>query len=288
VGHVNVAKYFGSLWNDPNVIQTHFLADWTHPNRLAHEVVYHILNDWIMKEDRVEPRPSRRPSSQGMNPTRPNYTWACGEDDDDDNDDDATRPKRLLRNLIEQRHVIASFTKETPKNNKMLPGMLLPRVDGNEDGPKIKVTKTNEMKTKKQTKKKRRNPVPRNSRQLAGAGAGVVVPCCGKSTLQVDNVSNHGILQGMQVTLYPDSVGLTLYFDHENVTDKFFRCRNRTEWQCIFSDIHQLFSDWVVLKAPRNVSTISMCNHQSTCGKDDATTEDLTLEGLTVYGTDEA
>jgi hypothetical protein len=45
--------------------------------------------------------------------------------------------------------------------------------------------------------------------------------------LVLTSVFHHGMLEGVQLVLYPRDSGLTLYFDDENVTDKFFSGRVR-------------------------------------------------------------
>ncbi len=198
-------------------------------------------------------RRTKRPPHHGNNTiTRPPYTWVCGDD---------SPQKHLLRKLLEHRHVIASFTQEEPKNSELLAGMLLPLVGDNDEIKIQNLGKSNSL---------------RGDRKYSA-----VLPCCGKSIMSFDNVSNHGILEGIQLVLYPDSSGLTLYFDDDNVTDRFFSCSNRTEWECVFSDVYNVFLYWAVFEAPRNVSTITMCNHASTCGN---ATRDLSMQSLTIYG----
>lgn len=244
VGHVNAGKYFASLW-EPNVTQTYFLGDPIHPNTLGHHVIHFLLLDLLMEEQRKE-RPRLNQTS-----TRMPYEWVCG---------DESAEKRLLRGLLENRRVLASFTQEQPKNEDLLPGMLLPQVGG--DLKIENLGKSNAL---------------RSDRKYSA-----ILPCCGDSIMSFDDVAAHGILEGIQLGLHPNSTGLTLFFDTVDVTDKVITCRNQTEWQCILSDSVGSFLHWVVLEAPRNVSRISMCNHLRTCNS--TMSNHLSVESMTVYG----
>lgn len=243
VGHINVGKYFQSLWEDRNVTQTYFLDDPAHGNILAHRVFYHLLQDLVSNEERNE-----QPRTNHSSPS--SYVWSCG---------DETPEKRLMRGLLLNRHVIASFTQEVPKNENLLSGMLLPLVGG-----ELKITnlgKSNAL---------------RSDRKYSA-----VVPCCGQSMMSFDDVWKHGVLEGVHFIVHPNATGLTFYFDDQNVTDKLINCIDASKWQCIFSEVRSILNYWIVLESPRNVSNIGICNNLSTCNE---TNQILSIQSLSVYG----
>ncbi len=242
VGHVNLAKYLESSWTKA-VIRSNFMADIHHPNSLSHRLVYFLLHDLVIEDQRTE-RPRQ------VNSTPPVYSWTCG---------DGTPEKRLLRKLLQNRHVIASFSKEKPRNENLLPGMLL--------GDDVIVQDLGKS-----------NPLRRDRKYTAR------LPCCGrKPMLQFNDVSKNGLLEGAQLALYPNSSGLILYFDHDNVTEQVFECRNSTEWPCIFSDPAGMFFYWIVLDAPRNVSNITMCNSLPNCEQG---IKAPSIQTMAIYGDD--
>jgi hypothetical protein len=246
VGQVNAAKYYEFFWDD-NTTQAYFMADIYHPNHVGHRLLHYLLHDLVMDEQRMEQPRQVSPT------TSRSYTWICGDD---------TPQKRLLRDLVQNRKVIASFTTEEPKNEELLPGMLLPSLVGGDD----------EIRTQTMGKK----DSLRSDRKYAA-----ILPCCGQQILRFDNILKHGLVEAIQPVLYPNTDGLSLYVDGVDITDKLISCRNVAEWQCIFSDVFENFYYWFILEAPRNVSTIGMCNHGSTCGTD---SQQLALQTLTLFG----
>jgi hypothetical protein len=220
----------------------------------------------LQQEQQKKPPQVANASSQVVNATtalgrRPSHAWTCGVD---------TPQQELLRDLILHRHVLASYTPEEPKNEKVLSGMLVPYLTTSGGATTIQYEDLG------------KHDAIRSDRKYAA-----ILPCCGTTSsvmMKWDHVSDHGMLQGMHLLVYPNLTGLTLWLDQDNVTDQLFHCHDIHVWKCVFSEEWAFVYDWMVLEAPRNVSSISMCNHASTCGTATATT--LSLQSLTVYGDD--
>jgi hypothetical protein len=244
VGHVNVAKYFES-WQLSN-LQTKAigLADEHHPNPRGQLIMTYLLNDFLMNEQRPE-----KPKVPYLGLP---LTWVCGED---------SLEKHSVRDLVTHRYPIASFTAEVPRNEDMLEGMLLPNSYANFTIQVVHIF---------------------NARRQDRQGS-IVLPCChtGNATFPISH--QYRPLQGIQPHLHPeDNHGATVYFDGENVTHKLIT--SNTSWPCIFGYHGKFLYHWIVLEQERNVSDISFCNHQPTCGTENASAPFTALMSMALYG----
>jgi hypothetical protein len=245
VGQVNAARYVMSWQLGEAEAKAVALSDDRHPNARGQMILAYLLIDFVTNTQRLE-------KPKEVNQTRPSFTWACGVD---------APGKRLVRNLLEKRHPVASFTEELPKNDVLLPGMLSSVAFLNTSvearGPG--------------------HPLRRDRQRCA------IIPCCGVANMSFD-VSHYSPIQGIHANLSPNINGATVFFDGENVTNKFISAQ---KWKCLPSismGVGRFLVDWVVLKEERNVSSISFCNHVPTCGTASAPRPALGLMSMAVYG----
>ncbi len=236
VGHVNAAKYVESLTLGHKESKAFLIADHHHPNERGHMVLAYLLNDLVLNEKRSE-------KPKALHQTQPAYTWMCGNE---------TREKRLVQELLVNRHPVASYTEELPKNDKVLPGMLDPVV-----------LLANATVTSIDSLRYHRKPA-------------VILPCCGVASIKFD-VSRYNPLHGIQTFLWPNHVGATIIFDGEDVTDKIISAHS---WDCLTRYKYGYFIHWLALGEERNVSEITFCNNLPNC----RSISRLALTYIVIYG----